>query len=367
MQKINLIRTPKSILVISYGGIGDIFLSTPLISSLRQAFPKALIHVYMQKGRESILEGNDDITAIFTTTGRHGFRSYFDFFIRFVGRYDLAVSIRCSDRQVLFARIAGRKAISLIPQQRQNRFWKKQILSGWVSEDREQHVVFNILELADVLGIARNVKCRMPSDLKSEDRLKSLLPFSWKQEAYGVIHLSPRNRYKEWTVEGWCAIAQFFQEKKLKLILLGGPSNEERSYIKSVMQSIPSEVINIAGRASFPDAVTLLRSSVLYIGPDTAVTHLSAALEVPTIALFGRALTDYAPYHQKLLDEPYCEVSSTLLSSKHVHVVTGNCSCTNEHLVCTHKPSEMSLCMKSISVEAVIGVINKIFNMRGFP
>jgi ADP-heptose:LPS heptosyltransferase len=85
---------PRKILVFAYGGIGDIFLATPLIASLRRAYPDASIDAVVQKGREGILEGNPALAAVHTTRYRHGVVSYAEFLLRFGCRYDLAVSTR---------------------------------------------------------------------------------------------------------------------------------------------------------------------------------------------------------------------------------------------------------------------------------
>jgi ADP-heptose:LPS heptosyltransferase len=57
----------------------------------------------------------------------------------------------------------------------------------------------------------------------------------------------------------------------------------------------------------------LLAQARLYIGPDTAVTHLAAAIGTPTIALFGPTDPRWAALHERpgnareiqLLAEPF--------------------------------------------------------------
>ncbi len=55
---------PETIIVVSYGGFGDSLLTTPLIASLRQRFPRTAIDVYVQKNRGGILEGNPYVTRV---------------------------------------------------------------------------------------------------------------------------------------------------------------------------------------------------------------------------------------------------------------------------------------------------------------
>lgn len=67
------------------------------------------------------------------------------------------------------------------------------------------------------------------------------------------------------------------------------------------------QVIDTAGKLSIPQAGTLLRGAALYIGVDTSITHLAAACNTPTIALFGATPpTNFGPWPNGFIgDQPY--------------------------------------------------------------
>ena len=52
---------PRSILVVSLRYLGDVLLTTPLIGSLRAAWPAAAIDTLVLAGAEGALEGNPDV------------------------------------------------------------------------------------------------------------------------------------------------------------------------------------------------------------------------------------------------------------------------------------------------------------------
>ena len=62
------------ILVVSLRRIGDLLLTTPLIRSLRRAWPDARIDVLVFKGTDRILAGNPDIDDRHRHAGAAGFR-----------------------------------------------------------------------------------------------------------------------------------------------------------------------------------------------------------------------------------------------------------------------------------------------------
>ncbi len=67
------------------------------------------------------------------------------------------------------------------------------------------------------------------------------------------------------------------------------------------------KVLNTAGQLSIPQAGSLLRSAALYIGVDTSITHLAAACNTPTIALFGATPpTNFGPWPNGFIGkQPY--------------------------------------------------------------
>ena len=359
-RKVVLRKPPRSILLISYGGHGDILLTTPLITSLKNAFPDAVMDVYVQDGRNAMLSGNPLIREVFVEQQRHGLSSYLEFFRQHTARYDLAVSPRTSDRQVLFARAAGRRAISMVPSGGSGRLWKQAVLNGSVRTDGEQHVALDMLRLADRVGAERVLACRPPSDSGSEKRLHELLPFDWESEPYAIMHLVPRNRYKEWTLDRWAAVARHLRSRNLHVILVGHSSEYEMQCAAALAKEVPDAVLDLTGKTSFADSAMLLGHCRAYVGADTAMTHLAAAVEAPTVALFGFSNSQYSPYHAALSGSPYRAVSPQRLRSAHVQVVLGACQCRPGEAQCERQAGEYSACMHSICSDFVIAALDDI-------
>ncbi|MEA2979262.1 MAG: heptosyltransferase, partial [Alphaproteobacteria bacterium] len=68
-DRIALPATPR-ILVVSLRRIGDALLTTPLIRSLRRAWPDAAIDVLTYPGPAGIIEGNPDVSRVITVPAR---------------------------------------------------------------------------------------------------------------------------------------------------------------------------------------------------------------------------------------------------------------------------------------------------------
>jgi heptosyltransferase-3 len=262
-------------------------------------------------------------------------------------RYDLAVSTRTSDRETLFARAAGRRAISLVPPARPEDAWKRWALSGFHPHDEETHVVDELFRLLDVVGVPPVRDWRIPVSSNVTHRVTG---------RYAVMHLFPRNLYKSWTPEGWCRVGRHLSDRGLKIVILGGRGEEERSQISDVVGMMSGDVISLAGATTFAEIAELLGGCDVYVGPDTAMTHLAAAVGAPTVALVGPTnLRRYAPY----------DMHGDATGSR-IRLVVGPCTCGRPEIGCAAHAALRGACMETIAPEAVVEAIDGILR-RQFP
>jgi len=82
-------------------------------------------------------------------------------------------------------------------------------------------------------------------------------------------------------------LAQRLADRGLKIVVTAGDSETDQAYVSTLLSNFPSDCINLAGKLSLPMLGYLLSRAALYVGTDTAVTHMAAALGTPTVAMFG--------------------------------------------------------------------------------
>lgn len=280
----------KRILLISTRQIGDVLLTTPLLHSLRLAYPKAELDVLVFRHKGGILDGNPDIDQIITIEEKPTLSQYWALLKRIYRRYDLAVSTLSGDRPLLYAFFAApRRAAIVPPEQNLKSLWKR--LTTQVStplDDKNLPTVLQNLRLAEALGIQPCSAVVPPLFPESATFLQRKLSFDEHKTAYAVLHLAPMWHYKRWPQASWIELAQRLRsEHNLRIVLTGGPDAEERDYVAEAQVQMPEDTVNLVGRLSFDELSALLIRAKLYVGPDTAATHLAAACGTPTVALFG--------------------------------------------------------------------------------
>ena len=100
-----MIELPQGsrILVVALRRLGDVLLTTPLIRSLKRAWPDATIDALVFKGTEGILAGNPDLSGVVTMPLRPSAGETLALLRRLWRGYDLALSTQSGDRPTTFA------------------------------------------------------------------------------------------------------------------------------------------------------------------------------------------------------------------------------------------------------------------------
>jgi heptosyltransferase-3 len=275
-------RDRPRILVLVMRRLGDVFLTTPLIRTLRRGFIEPRIDVLVFRGTEGILAGNPDINSIWTLPPRPSARDLMGLVRKLWRRYDLAISTQSGDRPTFLAAMAGRRRIGLIAAG--DAGWKRRVLNASVIADASNHRVNELLRLADELGIERETELVCPQRLSAPP-----VPPTKAMPPYAVLHANPMYRFRRWTDEGWRSLAHALRERGLAVAVTGSAEPAERRYLDALWGSVGPPVERFDGRLGWPELVDLITGAQVYVGPDTSVTHLAAGTGCPTVALYGPA------------------------------------------------------------------------------
>ncbi len=342
MTRIELPARPR-ILVIALRRLGDVLLTTPLIRSVRRAWPEARIETLVFADTAGILSGNPDLDGVVTMPPRPSAGETVSLAAGLWRRYDLAISTQPGDRPTYFALAAGRRSVAPVEDRFSGRI-KRALLSRSIDYVHLSHRVEQMLRLADALGIARVGEMVAP---KAE-------PFEGApQGTYAVIHAAPFFRYKQWTAQGWRDLAAALSARGVAVVATGGPAEPERRYLDDVWQG--ANVVRLDGKLSWPQLSGLLAGARVYVGPDTSVTHLAAATGCPSVAVFGP--TDprlWGPWPAQGLDTPW-QASGTIEQRGNVWLVQNPLPCMPCQLEgCERRLDSFSACLDELPASRVI-------------
>jgi heptosyltransferase-3 len=336
------------ILVVTLRRIGDALLTTPLIRSLRRAFADAAIDVFTFAGPASIIEGNPDVSRVIVAPPRLRPGGALALIAPLFKRYDLAIATQPGDRPTFYALWAGRHHAGLVDPEGPalGRAVKGGLLQRSTQAAPRIHRVEQMLRLADTLGVPRAPEVVGPSPTP--------LPFA-SGDNYAVIHATPMFRYKEWTLDGWRALADGLAQRGLSVVAIGGPDPEERRALDTIWQGrVPIHQL------TWPQNVALLQKARLFVGPDTSTTHLAAATGCPTVALFGP--TDpriWGPWPAGGLATPW-DASGTIQQRGNVVLVQNPLPCLPCQLEgCERHVGSASVCLEELQPARVLAAIDR--------
>jgi heptosyltransferase-3 len=355
-------KVPRKILVVIPLRIGDVLLTTPVIRSMRQAWPEAEIDVLVFENTEGILLRNPDIQRVITVPARPGLWKHLRLIVGLWRRYDLALTTQLGDRPTLYAWIAGKTRIGM-QDGSSKEHWKQHLLTRWAFFDRvNTHTVLTSLGLVDLLGIKRCHEVVAAWDASDERFVAGLLPIDIGLEPFAVLHMSPKFSYKMWHRDGWVELARRLEANGIRAVLTGSGAPDEMEYVGQIFRSMPAGTVNMAGKLSLTESAFLISRAKCYVGPDTALTHVAAALGTPTVALFGPSNpVKWGPWPKGYNADtnPY-----QMRGTQHVNNVVllqgeGDCvPCMEEG--CDRRITSLSACLQGMPVEKVIAALGEL-------
>jgi heptosyltransferase-3 len=348
---------PARILVVTMRYLGDTLLVTPLLNSLKQAYPQAQLDVLVLVNAAAVLEGNPAISNIITVAQKPSWIDNKKLFTRIFRRYDLAVCTQTGDRPSLYSFLAAPVRIGFVPPKPQTGWFKRYFFNRWLEFDTEKtHTVLELLKLCQLLAIKPIYDLTAPRNLSGFKNLAGL------SNNYAVLHIMPQWRYKQWTQEGWIAVARYLHSQDIQVVLSGSSLSEEVSYLTALQKELPENTLNLAGKLSLAQLAPVIAKAKLFIGVDTGITHLAAATGVATIALFGPSdPVKWAPWPINYHSDKPPFVTHGSQHVNNVYLIQGQKNCAPCYFEgCERHQQSYSACLDELKPTQVIEVLAEL-------
>jgi heptosyltransferase-3 len=340
-------------LLIKLGHLGDSLLMTPTLHHLRERHPQAQIDVVVRRGSEALLEGNPDLDRLLLAPAparerraargqpAPGFgRTLWAVLGR---RYDFAFDLSNSDRARLLLLVSGAKVRAANNAYGDLRHpWLYQRQSKFLWGERHQ-VEKDFITVTDALGEpAEPGPLRINTEVDTDD-LRERLPFLRDPRPFAVIHPTSRWTFKQWLPDRWAAVAdQLTRQHGLRVLLSCGPGAREADDLEAILRRSRESHHALRGAASLRELAWIISQARLFCGVDTVAMHIAAAVQAPTVALFG----------------PSSEWSWRPWQARH-ELALGDCPCKQTRKFVCDK-SQPYPCMERITVEQVQGQIQRL-------
>lgn len=259
---------PNRILVVRGGALGDFVLTLPVWAALRRRFPQATLGALLPADRGQFGE----VAGVFDESRCLDDREWASFFVEngelkgpavaWLGRFDAIVSYLHDPKRVWETNV--------------KRVWQGDWLQGEGRPPRGGDCPMSLQLLAPLhrWGI-------VDSDPVPRVNFTEAQEIGW---ALGV-HPGSGSETKNWALSRWEQFLQHWLAKtNNRLLLIGGEAERER---QAWMKSMVEDQGEVRFGESLLKTAQALRQCAQFVGHDSGVTHLAAALGVPCVVLWG--------------------------------------------------------------------------------
>ena len=258
------------ILIIRGGAIGDFILTLPAIAALRETFPDTHLELLGYPKVAELARAAGIIDAFRSIEARPLARFFArsakldDEWSAYFESFNVIISY-LYDPDEIFKTNVGRAS-------------KAQFIQGQHRpiESEDLHATAVFLKPLEHLAIFDADLCPKLTRARTES-----LAGRWL-----AAHPGSGSEKKNWPAEKWRELlVRLITETDSRILLVSGEAEEDR--VKRLALTLPAERVRLAENLPLAELAALLTGAHAFLGHDSGITHIAAALGVPTFIIWG--------------------------------------------------------------------------------
>ena len=337
---------PPRILIIRLSSIGDILLATPLIRWVRKAYPDAQLDFAVKEDFTDLLSENPQLDNLRILKNPHHFSSLKALKTEIHRQnYDIIIDIHSNFRSFYLGFNSGGRVFRWKPPRVRRALllrFKKNLLKN------EPQVPLRYLSAVKNLNITDDGEgLEFFISQEGEEKCGKFFRENGLSDRK-IIAIAPGAKWftKRWLPERYIEVCRkVIEDLKSSLIFLG--DSGEYDLCHRICSNVSGSAFNLAGRSSFAFAAAIMQRSMLFLGSDSGLGHLAAAVKTPSVIIFGPTVKEFGffPFRNRSVvveKDLYCRPCSHIGSDK----------CPEGHF----------RCMAEISVEEVFQAVSSLLS-----
>ena len=312
-----------NILIIHTAFIGDIVLSTALVSKVKEKYPDSDIYYLTTPLGKEILKNNPKIKEIIVYDKR-GKDKGFGAFISFVRKIrklkiDVCLTPHRYLRSSILSLLSGASIRVGYDIASLSFVYNKKI-----KYNKTKHEVEKLLSFVD--DSPKRFELEMYPSEKDKIKIDTILKNFFQNKK--IILIAPGSKWftKRWPEEYFKTLIQNLVKRNNLLIVITGGKEE-----KEIELNLDSKVLDLRGEISLLELAELTKRAVLVVSNDSAPIHITSAFpDTRIIGIFGPTVKEFGffPWSQNSkvfeIDNLYCRPCA----------IHGGNSCPEKHFRC---------------------------------
>jgi heptosyltransferase-3 len=283
----------RRVLVVRLRSIGDTVLATPSLVALKRFLPHAEVDILLEDWVAPLLDGFDAVDSVLRVGEGTAARLRA---VREIRRrkYDVAINLHGGTTATFFTFLSGARH-KIGYSYYQYSFLYNHLLSSSSDFWKTEHTHSAEQQLALLGSVGVPVKDRPRSRLVVTDSAIESLekkfhakPQSCKDEfissEFALIHPAAAFATKQWATEHFARTAEFLHESGLGSVAIAATHEGE------ILQRLRSEskvAVTTFDDLTLPEITALASKARLFVGNDSGIAHIAAALNTPSVVIFG--------------------------------------------------------------------------------
>jgi lipopolysaccharide heptosyltransferase II len=279
----------RRVLVVRLRSIGDTVLATPSLYALRRFLPGARLDVLLEGWVAPLLEGSGGVDRVVTVERRSTSARLQVARLLRAERYDVVYNLHGGSTAALLTRATGaRQRVGYAAYSYASLHNHAAPPSAQLWGREKTHSAEQQLALLGWTGVP--VTDRPASRLAVTPVASATVARRLKESglgegsAFALLHPAAAFDTKTWAAENFARVAEWLAERGLASVAVA--SAGEARVVESLRSHSRAPVVPLTD-LSLPELTALAARASLFVGNDSGVAHVAAAVSTPLVVVFG--------------------------------------------------------------------------------
>lgn len=333
----------RKVLLVRLRSIGDTVLATPSLFALKRFLPHVTVDILVEDWVAPLLNNHPHLEKVIVLE-RGGFmtRARVARELR-AANYDVVYNLHGGTTATFLTRATGARHRVGFESYQYAQLHNHQAPSPLLLwEQQKAHSVEQQLALLGWTGVPVTDRPRTQlgiSPTARETVNELLTEAGLSDQKIALIHPAAAFATKQWAVENFARVAEFLSERGFAPVAIAAPNEKELLEKLRAEASVEIATFDL----SLPEVTALAAQSQLFVGNDSGIAHIAAAVGTPAVVIFGSSnIAHWRPWN-----------------SAPAEVVFEEMPCQPCHGYCCEK-FEQPECILRVPVTRVIAAVERI-------
>lgn len=279
------------VLFLRHDAIGDMIMSMPMFSLLKEINPNIEIHVLASPVNAGLLYNDPNVDKVIIYKGKM-LRALGDLLKLRANKYDVIFSClltKITKNAILANVIGSKKTVKSSVWNSELRwvFFNKQTRLPLEKDSMWEKMAALVLDTIDSKNVKETITPYMAKDPDSEKAaLAELDKLGFKSKKFLAINISTRNERNRWKEENYIDLLKKFFKKHPNAKALMLWMGDDEAQARRIADAFKNNVKIYRRTNDIMEIVSVVENAIAVLSPDTGVVHICSAVKTPVAGMY---------------------------------------------------------------------------------